>query len=342
MIPYVCSLLLSTILSTAWLVVFPSIAIAQPFATSAPPQETYRRAHEAMNAKNWSEARRLLLELWNQSETYDVAASLGQVEYELGKYASGARYMAFAVAHIPPKEKPETVERFKAAFGELKARVGTVRVSVNQPGAEVRVDRELVGSSPLPLDVFVDPGTHLFEARFGEDRRAEAKLVASAGQTYTVDLTLGPAVEPGITPAAGQPPPPAKDPDRVPEEPGSHGKSMIPAYIAGGVAVTGLALGVGFTLAASGTSDDIDSLSSAIGNQSCAGSSVPSECAELRDALEKRDSQRNISYVSFGVAGAALATGIVYLLWPEGKPSTTVSASWLPRGGAVVTIRGAL
>ena len=333
--------LLPTLSLVASLTAQPVTAAAQPFATATAPQEAYRRAHDAMNAKNWSEARRLLLELWAQAETYDVAASLGQIEFELGNYASGARFMAFAVAHIPPKEKPETVERFKAAFEELKARVGTVRISVNQPGAEIRVNQDVVGVSPIPSDVFVESGTNVFEARLGDGRRAEAKLDAVAGGTYTVDLALVSAADPGVAPAQGETPPPYK-PGPANDEAVSEGKSMVPVYVAGGVAVAGLALGVGFTLAASGTTDDIDSLSTAIGNQSCAGPTVPSECSELSDALETRDSQRNISYVSFGVAGAAIATGIVYLLWPEDTPSTSAGVTLLPRGGAFLTFRGSL
>jgi hypothetical protein len=317
-----------------------ALALAQVPAAAAPAQETYRRAHEAMNAKNWTEARRLLLELWGQAETYDVAASLGQVEYELGKYASGARFMAFAVDHIPPKEKPETVQRFKAAFEELKARVGAVRVSVSEAGASVRVDQEIVGSSPLPSDVFVEPGAHVFEARAGDGRRTEQKVDAIAGRTQVLNLVLptvaaaaGPSEASRTTPPDEGAPPAASD---------SPGKSMIPVYVAGGVAVTGLALGVGFTLAASSTTDDINSSSAAIGDRSCAGTSPPAECTDLRDALETRDTQRNISYVSFGVAGGALVTGIAYLLWPTSAASTTVGATWLPSGGALVTLRGAL
>jgi hypothetical protein len=337
--PSLRSLLSTTLPVIACLVAQP--IAAQPFPSQTAPQETYRRAHEAMNAKNWNEARRLLLELWGQAETYDVAASLGQVEYELGKYASGARYMAFAVAHIPPKERPETVERFKAAFAELKAHIGTVKVSVRETDAEVRVDGAVVGSSPLPSDVFVDAGAHVFEARSADGRRAEAKIDVVGGGTYTVELTPIAAAGAGIPPAQDQARP-TNTPQPPPNESTPRGKSMVPIYITGGIAVTGLALGVGFTLAASGTSDDINALGAAIGSASCAGSSAPSECSDLRDALETRDSQRNISYVSFGVAGAAIATGIIYLLWPEDAPAATVGATWLPNGGALVTLRGSL
>jgi hypothetical protein len=311
-------------------------ALAQPAASA---QVQYRKAHEAIKAKKWNEARELLIDLWGRAQTYDVAASLGQVEYWLGNYASGARYVTFALQNIPPAEKPEMSEELEAALDELKTKLGTVRVLVSQAGAEVRVDGQVVGTSPLASSVYLDPGPHRFEALMA-GARAEASLDAAAGQGYVVDLKL--SAEP---PATNVGPPPTQDPRAAHEAAPADGagkKSLIPLYVAGGVAVAALSTGIAFTVVASKTSDRIEALQRQVGEDGCSGRTPPAACRELADEAEKRDSQKNISYASFAVAGAAVLGGAAYLLWPnDPAPRASVGISRLP-GGAFVTFRGDL
>ena len=65
-------------------------------------QARYREAHRAIAKKDWTAARELLLPLWADSPTYDVASSLALVEYQLGDYPMAARHLAFALEHVAP------------------------------------------------------------------------------------------------------------------------------------------------------------------------------------------------------------------------------------------------
>lgn len=151
----------------------------------------YREAYAAMNAGDWTKARRLLLELWETSKTYDVAASLGQVEYQLLNFVDAARYMAFAIENMAPKERFSSLERYRKALDEIRAWVGTVQVTVPTPGAEIRVDGEVVGQSPFDEEIFVTPGTHVLEAFAGQRRLAKATVSIAAGERLTQSLDLG-------------------------------------------------------------------------------------------------------------------------------------------------------
>ena len=133
----------------------------------------YRQAHEEMAQQKWAEARRLLLEIWGEARTHDVAASLGQVEHRLGDPAAGAHYMALAVALAPPREKLETVQRYRAALAELKQKVATVHVTVTAADAELRVDGEPVEPT-ADSELFLAPGEHTLSI--------EAILTSSAVQ----------------------------------------------------------------------------------------------------------------------------------------------------------------
>jgi uncharacterized membrane protein HdeD (DUF308 family) len=118
-------------------------------------------------------------------------------------------------------------------------------------------------------------------------------------------------------------------------------KSPVPLYVAGGVAAVGAGVGIAFTLAASSTSDEIDDLRAQVGTGGCQAAPSPA-CSDLQDAVERRDTQRNASYISFAVAGAAVVAGIVYFVWPTRSTRTSsIGISPLP-GGSLVTVAGTL
>src|SRR5881392_1321100 len=62
---------------------FPVRVHAETADPEAADRAQYRQAAQAINEKNWAEAHRLLTDLWNRKQTFDVAASLGQTEYQL-------------------------------------------------------------------------------------------------------------------------------------------------------------------------------------------------------------------------------------------------------------------
>jgi type VI secretion system secreted protein VgrG len=93
----------------------------------------------------------------------DVAVSLGQTQIRLGKLREGAQHLAYAVRHwqVTAKQGPReaAVKRLEEVRKELA--VATVKVSV--AGAEVLVDGQRIGTSPIEYEVFLDPGTRTIE-----------------------------------------------------------------------------------------------------------------------------------------------------------------------------------
>ena len=127
----------------------------------------YRNALDAADRNDWAEARRLYLELWNKSRSYDVASGIGLAEFRLGRHALGARFMARALDDMPLKEKTEVRQRLEAMLTEMKKAVAVVHLSVSQDSAEIRADGEVLGTSPSVKDVYLEPGTRSLEAVLG-------------------------------------------------------------------------------------------------------------------------------------------------------------------------------
>ena len=319
-------------------VIVPAPASAQDAANDANTQ--YRKAFEALAQKNWPEARRLLLPLWHDAQTWDVASGLGQAEFLLGNHATGATYTAFALAHVPPKEKPKTAERLRDALSEMKEAVATVRVSVNEERAEILVDHELVGTSPLAREIYLDPGTHSLRARLANGGLSEQTLAVEAGKSYQVSLIVDKPVAPAAASeftAPSNADPPVHD-DRA-------SPNWAPVLVTGGLAVTALAIGTGFAIDAhSAKSKGSNALSDAeaqFGENPCTpakggGSEL---CHSVQDAEDRRKSSNTAATVSFVISGAfAVAAVGSYFLW--GKPTTPRFDAWVGPDSGGIRLKG--
>jgi hypothetical protein len=327
-------------------------ASAAPPAPAESPQARYRKAHQAIARNDYLAARELLLGLWQESKTYDVATSLGQVEFQLKNYASGATFMAYALAHVTPAEKPERVDTIRTALKELSSKVGTARVSVSHPEAELLVDGKVVDTVTLPADIYLDPGERQLEARHAEAGSAEQVLQVVAGQTYTVDLRLtGAHPDPLVTPApsAATSRPVVQTPQTAEaDRPVEAAPPSWPIWISGGVTAIGVGVAVGFGLAANAAESDWEDLKNQNGDSGCADDATSPACRAQRDALDREHRHTTWATVGVGMAGAGAAATLVYvLLWPspertsQSARSTHVKPTFdLHRSGASIFVSG--
>ena len=277
-------------------------------------------AYDAMAKSNWLEARRLLLGLWANGQSSDVAASLGQVEFKLEHFGASARFMAFALANVPPSEKPEFVERLQAGMQELRPRVVGLNVLVSEPGAEVAIDEEPLGVAPLAPETFADPGKHVLTAK-KDGRTARAEVDAPAGGSAEVRLELGAVTEPTpgasvTTEASGtrlDDVPLALDPAGTGARP-----SIVPVVIGGAIVLGAVVTSVALRVAAANDYDRADSLQRQHGSRGCSeGSALMASCDAQASANESGDEKIDLSTLGFALGGAALVATGAYWFWPR-------------------------
>ena len=307
------------------------------------PQVQYRKAHEAIKAENWEQARRLLLGLWARAHTYDVSSSLVYVEYQAHHYAAAANYAAFALRNAPPVESPDEIDRLRRALDELEAQVGSITIVVSPPGAEIKVDAEVVGTSPLAGDVYVNGGTHYIEARLRSGIPASTRVEALAGQTYRVALAVQPEQVPAVESSSragvtGR----ATD---APLEPGES-RNYTPAALAASIGALGLAGGVvSFVVSANKHASAEERLGKLEGANPCGPGGDPTrstECAEIRALADGADTFRALGFVGLGTALAGGA--LTYALWPRASAADVTGsvspAVYAARDGVLATVRG--
>lgn len=184
-----------------------------------------------------------------QAERY-----IGLCEDNLGHLQSAVGWYKKFLAHVPDKMVAQGDE-IKKRVAEITALPGKVHVESNPAGAAVSVDGK-PQPNPTPTDVELPPGAHTLKlAAEGRKPKEQPIDVAFAStQTVTADLeaaAAAPLAPPGPV-AAAAPPPPAPPP------PPREARSMMPAYVTGGLAVAAAGVGTVFGIIALGDKSTFD------------------------------------------------------------------------------------
>ena len=323
--------------------VIPAILLsALSFATAAsatPPladvamsaeegDELYRRGNTAYAQKDWPEAYRLYLAAWNLKKSFDIAGNLGDVELFLGKPRDAAEHLAYSLRIFPPNGKPEARQRTRTRLAEARTQVLAMTIHSAPAGAEILVDGRAIGKTPLDGEVFVSPGSHTVEAKLEGYVTAKQTVQGTKGASQEVRLTLAPARTES-------------------ESPPQEGSGPHLAILLGGtaLAISGVALGIGFAVASTNNADDAgqktDALRPATGPSACG--SQPAACADIDRDRRASDTLADGAKVSFVLAGAAMAGTVAYgLLTRQAKPTAglhVVPAMGVRQGGVLVVGR---
>ena len=280
-------------------------------------------------------------------QSYDIAANLGNLELDQGMPREAAEHLDYALRTVAVNVPEDRVKAIRGLLEQARRLVGAATVKVNIDGAEVLVDGRSIGRSPLPGEIFVDPGERTIEARLTPYTSAQKTIDIARAASVLVELTLVlPAASASVAPSASAPPVTTSGPVKP--------KSMIPVGVGVATAAAGLGLGlVGLVLSGSKASR-VDLLQSTLTqadvqhNQSvCTSGNPPAECADLDSALVAKGSFRNLAIAGFATAGVAALATVTWVLLPgpkapaDKKKSSRVRASFgaTPSGGSV-TLRG--
>jgi hypothetical protein len=297
-------------------------------------RSTFESARNAMQAKRWEEAYRLFRGLWQKQHTYDVALSLGQVEYHLSLFRDAATHLDYGLMLLPPREKPEIAERSRAILALCKQEVGTVGLRVKNKGAALFIDGVAVAEAPLVTDTYVEPGKHQFEVRLDGYQSEQWEAVFVKGDTVSRLVQLKPTTEPSPQAASALVLSPAvtTEPlDTVPRH-----ASWSPVVVGGALSLIGVGTGLVLAVVRGGLTDDARTLRSKLGesNQRCVNptdSNITALCDRLQSKNNDYDKYGVFEGAAFALGGVALvATATYYLIARPDKVHSTHVKSALP------------
>jgi hypothetical protein len=248
-------------------------------AALARSRELFQKANKLYDEGKYPQAEELYLQAWRLKKSYDLAGNLGNLEADMNKPRAAAEYLSFAVREFPAGGRPALRDALLKRLGEVQKLVGTLHFAVNKPGAEVQLDGQPIGLSPLPHELYVEPGTHSVEARLEGYPPVTATITVLKGKTEQVSLSF--------------------------VQPAGPNKTVIGvgAGIAGaGVIAGAILLGVGASKG--GTVSDLQSKLKQSGG--CASATTSGDCADLRSAGSSKATLSNAglwTLVGGGVVG---------------------------------------
>jgi hypothetical protein len=205
------------------------IARADDEATLEMARDRFKEGVGYFDKKQYDKARAAFLQAYALKPHPAVLLNLAQSELRSGHEAdAAAHFKMFLRDH-----KGATEDERKAANDGLNAaRAQLYELGVNvESGAEISVDNQTVGTSPLPEPLLLAPGEHLITAKVGE-REASAKVKAVAGGSSSVSLNLsqqGPVRAAAVpAPAPSEEPAEAEPSPAEPEQSGLEGSAAEP------------------------------------------------------------------------------------------------------------------
>lgn len=233
-----------------------------------------------------------------QAERY-----IGLTQDKLGHLPAAVEWYDKFLAHVPEKLAAQGDEIRKRDV-EIKAMPGKVHVESTPPGASLAIDDKPL-AAVTPTDVELPPGSHTL--KFTEPGRLPAQkqidVAFASPQTVKADLEPEPPPPPPPPPpepVAAAPPPPAPPPPQA--------RSLVPAFVTGGLAVVAAGVGTVFGVMALSDKSNFDK-------------------SPTTSTADNGDTHALISDMSFGVALTFGVTSAVLFLTKDEPPAVAQAAS---------------
>jgi len=259
-----------------------------------------------------------------------VFYNIGQAYYQLQHYAEAIsafeKYLAQGGAQVPAARRAS----LESDLQLLQARVARIEITVNVDGAEVRVDDEPVGTSPLKAPVIVSVGR----------RKITIVRVGKAPLERFVDFASGDALKmsfdfpedappkavakaPAPRPDAAPPPQPPSPAPQVATAPAPSKVPTVVAWVATGVLAAGAATtGVLTLVARKDLANDLGA--------------YPGDPMQIDH--ERSRTRTFATATDLLLAGAVVSAGVaLYLSWPSGDHGSQVGLAVGPQG---IALRG--
>jgi tetratricopeptide (TPR) repeat protein len=156
-----------------------TVAASDPKAEA---RERFDRGVTAFNDRRFADAANEFNAAYQISPVYGLLYNIGQVSAALGNSVEAVdafeKYLAQGGAAIAESRRTEV----QAELEIQRARIGTISLSVQPDGAEIRVDSKVVGKSPLKEPLRVTAGKHAF-VMLAEGYAAQARELDVAPRT---------------------------------------------------------------------------------------------------------------------------------------------------------------
>jgi hypothetical protein len=188
--------------------------------------------------------------------TAQATRYIGLCHEELGHFQDAVDSYEKFLANVP-KGMDAQGDELKTRVAKIKAMPAKVHFETTPPGAQILIDDKPSGTTPADVDV--TPGSHTYKLVLDKYDAKSSSFDLKFAMKIDVKETLTPKTEAPPPMASAVPttaPPPTTPPP--PPPPPTEARSMLPAYITGGLAVVAAGVGTIFGVIALGDKSDFD------------------------------------------------------------------------------------
>jgi len=165
-------------------------AIPTAHAQSEEAGEHFARGRELYDEGDFQASLIEFKRAYAKEPHFQVLFNIGQVQYQLGDYASAKKTLEQYLEDGGDKIEPGRRQATSNDIARLAKRVATVEITVNVPGATVTVDDVERGSTPLDGPIDISAGRRRIKARKDGYVEAEEVVDIAGGDAAAVSLEL--------------------------------------------------------------------------------------------------------------------------------------------------------
>jgi tetratricopeptide (TPR) repeat protein len=353
------------------LIMLPALFSAAPAAAATPDAKQAAHAHfdrgvTAFADKRFAEALDEFEAAYRAEPVFQVLYNIGQVNVALGRsveaVAAYDEYLKAGASAIAAARRREV----KDEIARQVAHIGTIGVATHPDGADIRLDGRLVGRTPLPAPIKVNPGKHTVEALLPAHGNEVREVETRGGSVESVQMTLvplapaariettpakpAPALLAPVAPASASPvaAPPATvtttaPPLRAPaaaDTVTTRDNAAGPRSAVSWQRVAGLALGIGGLAAAttggvlaySGANQAHDA-ASAISRLKTTQSDFEAQWQAQHEKYTQGRDRNRLGWIVAGVGAGAVVGGVLLLASAPELSHDLAFAPWVAPGG---------
>jgi tetratricopeptide (TPR) repeat protein len=261
---------------------------------------------------------------------WQVLYNLGAVYAALGRPVEAVdafeRYLDQADASVDAERRRQV----HVEIDKQRAKTGWLDLRVNETGAEVRIDAQAVGVTPLPAALLLAAGAHSIEVSREGQRLEQREALVTAGRKTVIDVNLVPIAERSIVAPVGtsavQP-----SPSHAAADSDTGTTQRIIGWSLGGVGLVGVV--IGSVVAAKGQMKHLDAVDLAKNGERSKAEEYESEA----------DRQKTLGFATLGVSGAVFIAGVIVLLSAPSASRATAAAlqvsGWASASSSGVIVR---
>lgn len=279
-------------------------------------RELYERGLAAYQKNEIDKAYAAFLGAWRLRKHWQIAVNLAASASKLGKFREAAEALTYYLREAPNADAPDTRKEAEVTLADAKEHLTVLQMTVDQAGAEVRVDGAMAGTTPLADPLFLEPGPHTIEVRKDGFATTTDAIAAEAGTEQSRSVSLNRAA------------------------PGPRKEIVIAgAAVAGTSLLLGIVTGIAAGVASGDASKQRDALLSQAGD--CRRQPPSAACTALEAKRNEQSALTNVAVFSFIGAGAAgIATGAYALLAGRSAPAGPVVAPVVSTSGGGLVVAG--